>query len=251
MSYWLVISIVACAAVATALVLIWSLRPPSVAPGRRRWVALGMSGIGPAERRSSWVAALHEQVPGIECIDLTASGATASDVRHNQLGTALSAQPIVAVIWVGLEDALSGVAPARFRQDLSFVLDQLARQRCHVIVVGLPALAPESVGRGRRASSGRIKRLTEAWAAELQSVSEAYRASSISLPGPGGEAVAPKTFTPQGSLFEREALDDLARRVAPVLRRLVRTAPPDWTPDEPWEQPQDPVQRRERGMPLF
>src|SRR5690606_14775131 len=94
MSYWLVVSIMVCAALAVVLVIVWSLRPLPRRTATPRWVALGSSGIIPQERRANWAGFLHDRVSDAEVIDLTAPGSRITDVRHNQLGPALAAQPV-------------------------------------------------------------------------------------------------------------------------------------------------------------
>lgn len=251
MSYWLVVSIMVCAALAVSLVLVWSLRSRSARPEARRWVALGMSGIGPDERRANWAGLVHERVPEVECVDLTAPGSRIAEVRHNQLGPALSAQPVAAVLWVGAEDLLSGVALETFRQDFAFILDQLARAHCHLIIIEMPSVEPNPAKMRRGWSHRAVGSLIAEWSDEIRRIAAAYRTHLVRASDGRGSSLAPMSLGPPGTRFSPDALHCLADRVTPILRDLVHQAPPDWTPDEPWEQPQDPVQRHELGLPLF
>jgi lysophospholipase L1-like esterase len=79
---------------------------------------------------------------------VAASGATAADVRRDQLPRVQAARPGLVTIGVGLNDVLEGRKLADFARDLQVLADFVRRTKATVVIQTLPdvSLAPASTG---------------------------------------------------------------------------------------------------------
>lgn len=68
---------------------------------------------------------------------LAVGGSKASDVLGNQLERALQLQPDLAVVSVAANDAIRGVSPARFSQQVDEIVGRLIEVGARVVVMGV------------------------------------------------------------------------------------------------------------------
>ena len=137
---------------------------PSMPP--LRIVALGdssMTGPGVAEIDNIWIRRLarsHADRHHVELISLAVGGAKAQDVIEGQLAEAIDLAADVAVVSVGANDAIRGVAVSRYLSRMHHILGGLEEASGAIMVVGMgdlgsiprlpPTLRPYLTRRGRR-----------------------------------------------------------------------------------------------------
>jgi lysophospholipase L1-like esterase len=108
-----------------------------------RLVAIGDSSItapGVNQVDDAWVRRVARQLTDRYRVDLRAlavGGSKASDVLTNQLQPALALAPDVAIVSVAANDAIRGVPPSRFADELDEIVGSLIATGARVVVVGV------------------------------------------------------------------------------------------------------------------
>ena len=122
----------------------------SVGAGQRRLRLLGLgdsiiAGIGCADQREALLGLVAAELARragatVEWVALGESGRASGDVTPALLDAARSEQPDLVIISLGVNDAVAGVDPARFKQGLQSVIDGLAGTRSApgVVFAGVP-----------------------------------------------------------------------------------------------------------------
>lgn len=129
-----------------------------VALGDSSITAPGVENIDNAfVRRVARALAAHHRV---ELISVAVGGAKARDVIEGQLAEAIRLTPDVALVSVGANDALRGVPPARYRVELTEIVDRLEQTGASVVVFGM----------GDMASIPRLPPTLRTWAAHRSEV---------------------------------------------------------------------------------
>ena len=151
-------------------------------PGRPRLriVAIGDSSItapGVADLDNIWIRRIAHALADryhVELISLAVGGSKAGDVLEGQLDGALRLHPDVAVVSVGANDALRGVAPERYRRNLTAIVTRLAATGAGVLVFGM----------GDLGSIPRLPPTMRRWASHRSAVFDAVaRDVVVSVPG--------------------------------------------------------------------
>lgn len=118
------------------------------------WMALGDStsvGVG-ADGGGGYPHRLARRLEGsgvrVRLQVLGTSGATAADLRRDQLPRVLSARPALVTIGIGLNDAVAGRPLAQFARDLEVVADLVRRTDAAVVMATVPdvSLVPAAQG---------------------------------------------------------------------------------------------------------
>ncbi len=122
--------------------------PPSPAPRKQVWLALGSSGTSgnglQDETPASWASLLIGHLPPRAVgHDLTNPGATIAEVRRDQLPAAITWLPQAAALWIGLDDLLQGTSIEAFEEDLLAVLARLSAAGCAVVLATVPQVADQ------------------------------------------------------------------------------------------------------------
>jgi lysophospholipase L1-like esterase len=129
------------------------------------YVALGDStvhGIGASDPANNYVSRLAERLrsvyPRARFVNLGVSGATAADVRVEQLQRAVALRPDLVTLSVGPNDITQKRAAQQYERDIEAILLTLTRQTSAVVVVNLiPDLTvtPRFRGNAEAATLGR------------------------------------------------------------------------------------------------
>jgi len=173
------------------------------------YVALGDStavGVGAAqgggypERIARRLGASGTEV---KLVNLGVSGATAEDVRREQLPRALEEHPALVTIGVGLNDVLRGRPLAEFARDLEVIADGVSRTRAAVVVSELPDVARSPSGAGSPPS---LARRIAAYNATVRRVAERHGFEVVELEEPSRRA-----FGERADLFAADGLHPSAR----------------------------------------
>jgi lysophospholipase L1-like esterase len=114
------------------------------------YAALGDStGAGVGAREGGYVARLFRRIekerPSSKLTNLCISGATSSDVLHEQVGPAIAAGPTLVTIGIGINDVSRGVTEQAFAKNLEETIMRLKSQtNASIVVTNLPdvSLAP-------------------------------------------------------------------------------------------------------------
>ena len=126
-------------------------RTPGGAGSAIKLIGLGdsiIAGIGVARHAESLVGQLAQRVTErtgrpVEWEAVGFSGATSQVILDRLLPPAVRAEPELAVLSVGVNDAVRGVAPRVFKERLAAIVDGLtsSRRRPAVVFGGIPPLA--------------------------------------------------------------------------------------------------------------
>lgn len=111
----------------------------------------------------------------VRLVNLGVPGATAADLRRDQLHRATGAEPALVTICIGINDLVRGRKLAEFARDLEIVADAVARRtKAAVVISELPDLsrAPAYAGTPNAASIGRR---VAAYNAVIRRVAERHR----------------------------------------------------------------------------
>ena len=114
------------------------------------YVALGDStGVGVGAREGGYVARLFERIKrersDASLKNLCVSGATTDDLLRSQLAPALSAQPTLVTVGIGINDIGHGNTPEKFSRNYEEIIKRLkTKTRARIVVSNLPdvSLAP-------------------------------------------------------------------------------------------------------------
>jgi acyl-CoA thioesterase-1 len=120
-------------------------RPRTSDPDRPLlYVALGDStvyGVGATSPDKSYVGQLYQRLrsayPRARLVNLGEGGATAADVRTEQLARALTLRPQVVTVSVGPNDITQRRTPQEYEEDIEVILTALSRRTRAVVVVNL------------------------------------------------------------------------------------------------------------------
>lgn len=102
---------------------------------------------------------------------LAVSGATAADLRRDQLPKLMAKRPSLVTIGVGINDLMQGRSLADFARDLEIVADLVRRTQATVVLQTLPDLTSSPAGDGAPPSLGRR---IEAYNASIARVAERH-----------------------------------------------------------------------------
>ena len=109
-------------------------------PGELLYVALGDSaaqGLGASKPDNGYVGLIANQITSVtgrrvRVVNLSTTGATAFDVRANQLPRLAQLQPDIVTIDIGANDAVRGTPVASFRSDFEAIIQALPPGRSAV-----------------------------------------------------------------------------------------------------------------------
>lgn len=169
----------------------------------------------------------------VELICLAVGGSKAQDVIEGQLAEAVRLRPDIAVVSVGANDAIRGVAAGRYRRDLDYILTRLEDVSGSVVVYGMgdlgsiprlpPALRPYLTYRSRvfndmarrvvTAHPRSIKVWTQGRATSAFWEDESLFAADQFHAGDGGHAVFAEAAVPAVEAAYRMAIRRSARDV--------------------------------------
>ncbi|ACG71317.1 lipolytic protein G-D-S-L family [Anaeromyxobacter sp. K] len=149
-------------AVALAVVLVaLGARAAGNAPAPLVYVALGDStaagqGGGPGGGYPPRLARRLEAAGlGVKLVNLGVAGATAGDLRRDQLPRALEARPGLVTVGIGINDLVQGRPLREFARDLEIVADFLKQTRATVVISSLPDLVDSPSAKGAPAALAR------------------------------------------------------------------------------------------------
>lgn len=226
---------------AAALALAALLPGPARAAAPLRYVALGDStavGVGASEGGGyphRLARRLEKSGVPVKLDLLAVSGATAADLRRDQLPRllAMAAPPSLVTLCIGLNDVLGGRSQRDFARELEVVADHVRRTQAVVVISTLPDVSRSPSGKGAPPS---LARRLEAYNATIRMVAErhGFHVADVyagTRPAVGEEGVlfSPDGFHPSAEGYERWAAllwPAVERALAPRLqaRRPAATA---------------------------
>ncbi len=172
-----------------------------VALGDSTAVGVGADqGGGYPDRIARRLAASGTQV---NLVNLGAAGATADDVRREQLPKLLAERPALVTIGVGLNDVLRGRPLADYARDLEVIADAVARTNAAVVVSELPDVSRSPSGAG---SSPSLARRLAAYNATLRRVAERHGFQIAEVEEPSRRA-----FRGRADVFAKDGFHPSAR----------------------------------------
>jgi lysophospholipase L1-like esterase len=190
------------------------------------YVALGDStavGVG-ADAGGGYPARLARRLEAsgtpVKLLNFGVSGATAADLRRDQLPRAMGASPALVTIAVGINDVVQGRSLRDFQRDLHAIADLVKRTKAAVVIANLPDLTQLPAG----AAPGMVRRI-EGYNAAIQTVAERHgfevvdlwTASRAAVRASGADAVyARDGFHPSTLGYER-----WAEAMLPVVERAL------------------------------
>jgi acyl-CoA thioesterase I len=203
------------------------------------YVALGDStaaGIG-APQGGGYPARLARRIEAADATvklpNLGAPGATAEDLRRDQLPKAVGASPTLVTIGIGINDAMKDRPLREFARDLEVIADLVHRTKATVLVSNLPDLtlspaaagAPSALGRRIAQYNAAIQMIAERHGFTLV---DAWQVSRAAVRERGAaEVFAADGFHPSALGYDRwaDALWTAAERaLAPRLQARRTTA---------------------------
>ena len=111
-----------------------------IKPGSIVYVALGDStGAGQGARQGGYVDRLFRKMlghrPGSRLVNLCVSGATTTDVLHEQLDEGVQALPDLVTLGIGINDIGHGLTLSQFAQNYEAILTRLKNDTQAVVIV--------------------------------------------------------------------------------------------------------------------
>ena len=111
-----------------------------IKPGSIVYVALGDStGAGQGARQGGYVDRLFRKMlghrPGSRLVNLCVSGATTTDVLHEQLDEGVQAGPDLVTLGIGINDIAHGLTLSQFAQNYEAILTRLKNDTQAVVIV--------------------------------------------------------------------------------------------------------------------
>lgn len=158
------------------------------------YVALGDStGVGVGAREGGYVARLFERIKrehaNASLKNLCVSGATTDDLLRTQLAPALSAQPTLVTVGIGINDIGHGTTPENFSRNYEEIIERLkTKTQARIVVSNLPdvSLAPAIPAYWRAQAHERVldfnRRIAEIAGRHGLLVVDAYNATHALIP---------------------------------------------------------------------
>lgn len=132
-------------------------------------VGVGADGVGYPARLAHRIE--RDAGFSVKLVNLGVSGATAADVRRDQLPKAMGSGPGLVTIAIGINDVMSGRTLAEFAKDLQVIADLVKRTKAAVIISTVPDLTTAPAGKGAPPSLGRR---IQQYNAAIQTVAERH-----------------------------------------------------------------------------
>jgi acyl-CoA thioesterase I len=107
----------------------------------------------------------------VKLVNLGVPGATAADLRREQLPRGMGSGPQLVTIAIGLNDLVQGRTLAEFSRDLQVIADSVHRTKAAVVISTLPDLSLSPSAQGSPAS---VSRRIQQYNAAIQTVAERY-----------------------------------------------------------------------------
>jgi lysophospholipase L1-like esterase len=203
--------------VPSLLVSVVVLAAAAIAPGRARaaaplvYVALGDStaaGIG-AEQGGGYPDRLARRLAGAgtpaHLLNLGVPGATAEDLRKNQLPRAQGAGPALVTICIGLNDLVRGRPLADYARDLEIIADAVSRTKAAVVISELPDVS-RAPAAASMAAPAVLARRVAAYNAVIHRVAERHGFAVAEV-----EATTRRAFASSPELLARDGFHPSAR----------------------------------------
>ncbi len=157
----------------------------------------------------------------VRLVNLGVPGATAEDLRKDQLPRAVADGPALITLGIGLNDVVRGRPLGEFARDLEIIADALGRTRATVVVSELPDVSRAPSAHDPTAARALARRLA-AYNATLRMVAERHGFAIAEL-----EAASRRAFTGHPELFAKDGFHPSARGYeawANVLLPVVQAA---------------------------
>jgi lysophospholipase L1-like esterase len=196
-------------------------------PGPITYVALGDStGSGVGATEGGYVARLFERIathrPGSKSINLCVSGATTSEVLHDQMDSGVGADPQLVTLGIGINDIGHGLSLEQFSKNYEEILARLRQNTSATIVVtNIPDIssAPR-IPSGMRGEYHRHivefnQKLAEIAAAHDVIVFDIYTVTHEQLPS------HPEYFSADGFHPSDQGYELWAERMWPIIARTI------------------------------
>lgn len=153
------------------------------APGQLVYVAVGDStAVGVGANGAGYPPRLARRLEAeghvVKLLNLGVSGATAADVRRDQLPRVMSSSPGLVTIVVGINDLTKGRTLAEFARDLQVIADLVKRTKATVVIATLPDLTLSPSGQGSPPS---LARRTAQYNAAIRTVAERHGFAVVDL----------------------------------------------------------------------
>jgi lysophospholipase L1-like esterase len=190
--------------------------PPARAASPLVYVALGDStgvGVG-ADAGGGYPARIARRLEqggmAVKLVNLSVPGATAADLRKEQVPKVSAAKPGFVTVGIGINDLVKGRSLSEYARDLEILADQLGRLKVPVVVSTLPdlALAPSA----KDAPSSFSRRLAQFNAAITMiaerhgfAVADVYDVSHREFKRRAAELFAADQFHPSAKGYEQWA----------------------------------------------
>lgn len=196
-------------------------------PGPINYIALGDStGSGVGAREGGYVARLFERIakhrPGSKLINLCVSGATTSEVLHDQLDSGVSANPQLVTLGIGINDIGHGLSLEQFSKYYEEILARLKdKTSATIVVTNIPDIssAPRIPGGMRGEYHRHIvefnQKLEEMAAAHDVIVFDIYTVTHEQLPS------HPEYFSADGFHPSDQGYELWAERMWPIIAQTI------------------------------